>query len=130
MTAVTQNNSLNFFPFPVQMWLHDAGSLRVFFIKSHGLANFQLDWALSNVTDGTLPSWGAKDHHADPGPGCDGKGILSPVCPTCDNVLDGAVFALVNGTVVFGLSAPQLSDEFMLLLPFLLSLHLRGGEDV
>lgn len=44
--------------------------------------------------------------------------------PTCDDVLNGAVFALVDRTVVFGLSPSQLSDELMLLLPLLLSLHL------
>lgn len=45
--------------------------------------------------------------------------------PTCDDVLDGAVFALVDWAVVFGLSSSQLSDELVLLVPLLLSLYLE-----
>lgn len=48
--------------------------------------------------------------------------------PTCDDVLNGAVFALIDRAVVFGLSPSQLGDELVLLLPLLLSLHLQGTE--
>lgn len=48
--------------------------------------------------------------------------------PTCDDVLDGAVLALVHGPVVFGLTLTQLCNQFLLLLPLLLGLDLNRWD--
>lgn len=59
------------------------------------------------------------DDHGHQGPGG------APPCPTCDDVLDGAVLALVDGPVLLGLAAAQLGDQLVLLLPLLLGLDLE-----
>lgn len=59
------------------------------------------------------------DDHRHRGPGG------TPACPTCDDVLDGAVLALVDGPVLLGLPPPQLGDQLVLLLPLLLGLDLQ-----
>lgn len=52
-------------------------------------------------------------------------GAFAAACPTCDDVLDGAVFPLVHRSVVFGLPLAQLCDQLLLLLPLLLGLDLN-----
>lgn len=51
--------------------------------------------------------------------------VKGPVCPTCDDVLNSAVFPLINRSVVFGLPLAQFCNKLLLLLPLLLSLDLN-----
>lgn len=75
-----------------------------------------------HVAQGALQSGGAVDDHRHRSPGG------TPPCPTCDDVFDGAVLALVDGPVLLGLPPAQLCDQLVLLLPLLLGLDLQPGH--
>lgn len=79
---------------------------------------------LGHVTQGALQSGGAVDDHSHQRPG----GTPACVCPTCDDVLDGAILALIDGPVLLGLPPAELCDQLVLLLPLLLRLDLHEGN--
>lgn len=55
--------------------------------------------------------------------------IKGTVWPTCDDVLDSAVLALIHGPVVFGLPLTQLCYQLMLLLSLLMGLNLNREQE-
>lgn len=99
-------------------------------------AVFQMWRRLHHVTQGAPQQGRAADDHSHLPLAASRAGSESPAgalpaaCPTCDDVLDGAVLPLVHRSVVFGLPFAQLCDQLLLLLPLLLGLDLhthRGG---
>lgn len=69
--------------------------------------------------------------HSHPQPGNTGAAgmrtdsLYSSVWPTCDDVFNSAILALVHGPVVFGLPPAQLRDQLVLLMPLRLGLDLN-----
>lgn len=93
-------------------------------------AVFQMCWCLDHVAQGALQRSRAVNDHSHPEPGNAGAAgthmgtFYSSVWPTCDDVLNGAILALVHGPVVFGLPPAQFCNQLVLLLPLLLGLDL------
>lgn len=58
-------------------------------------------------------------------------GFYSSVWPTCDDVLNSAILALIHGPMVLGLPLAQLCNQLLLLMPLLLGLDLnKHREDI
>lgn len=94
-------------------------------------AVLQMCWCLKHVAQGALQRSRAVDDHSHPQPGNTGAAgthvgsFNNPVWPTCDNVFNSAVLALVHRPVVFGLPPAQLCNQLLLLVPLLLGLNLK-----
>lgn len=93
-------------------------------------AVLQMGWRLQNVAQGALQRCWAVDDHSHPQPGDTGAAAhVGPFngsfWPTWDDVLDGAVFAFVHRSMVFGLPLSQLCNQLLLLMPLLLGLDLH-----
>lgn len=63
---------------------------------------------------------------------CHGKGskfFVVRLGPTCDNILDGSIFALIDWPVILGLASPQLGNQLLLLPLVALRRQLGAGQE-